>query len=310
MSGVIAGAENGANARPGPGVQDPAELVIRNAKVHTGDRRRPAASAVAITSGVFAAVGDESAVAGRIGPGTRVVDALGRRVIPGLNDSHMNVIRGRNQLPAGTPVGRGPLPGRWVADAARSGRTDSGRPVGPRGRRMERRPVRREAAADGGRAERGGPRHCGAGVTPVPGGDHEPGGLGRGRFHQRRSGPARRADSDQADPQAYFGPVTGPAQQIAVQPESPGQPRDPTRLASYSAHRVTTSLSGDRTRRCATGTRHPVLGSRLWVRYGHSPSLRYRAARAAGRSCRGRRPLGRGACQVGVRTWQALSGRL
>jgi predicted amidohydrolase YtcJ len=33
-------------------------------------------------------------MAGRIGPGTRVVDALGRRVIPGLNDSHMHVIRG------------------------------------------------------------------------------------------------------------------------------------------------------------------------------------------------------------------------
>jgi hypothetical protein len=48
-------------------------------------------------------------------------------------------------------------------------------------------------------------------------------------------------DSDQADPDARFGPVTGPAQRIAVQPESPGQPRDPTRLASYSAHRVTTS---------------------------------------------------------------------
>jgi len=93
MSGVVAGAENGADVRPGPGVHDPAELVIRNAKVHTGDRRRPAASAVAVTSGVFTAVGDESAVAGRIGPGARVVDALGRRVIPGLNDSHMHVIR-------------------------------------------------------------------------------------------------------------------------------------------------------------------------------------------------------------------------
>jgi predicted amidohydrolase YtcJ len=58
MSGVVAGAENGADVRPGPGVQDPAEFVIRHAKVHTGDRRRPAASAVAITSGVFTAIGD------------------------------------------------------------------------------------------------------------------------------------------------------------------------------------------------------------------------------------------------------------
>jgi predicted amidohydrolase YtcJ len=39
-------------------------------------------------------VGDDSDIAGVIGPGTRVVDALGRRVIPGLNDSHLHVIRG------------------------------------------------------------------------------------------------------------------------------------------------------------------------------------------------------------------------
>jgi predicted amidohydrolase YtcJ len=39
-------------------------------------------------------VDDEHAVDARIGPETRVVDALGRRVIPGLNDSHMHLIRG------------------------------------------------------------------------------------------------------------------------------------------------------------------------------------------------------------------------
>ena len=33
-------------------------------------------------------------VAANIGPATRITDALGRRVIPGLNDSHMHVIRG------------------------------------------------------------------------------------------------------------------------------------------------------------------------------------------------------------------------
>jgi hypothetical protein len=33
-------------------------------------------------------------VARLVGPATRVVDALGRRVIPGLNDSHLHVIRG------------------------------------------------------------------------------------------------------------------------------------------------------------------------------------------------------------------------
>jgi predicted amidohydrolase YtcJ len=44
--------------------------------------------------GVFVAMGDDGEVAPLIGPGTRIVDALGRRVIPGLNDSHLHAIRG------------------------------------------------------------------------------------------------------------------------------------------------------------------------------------------------------------------------
>jgi len=78
------------------GVPHPAQLVVRNGRIHTGDPARPAASAVAITDGVFTAVGDDATVAPHIGPETRVVDALGRRVIPGLNDSHLHVIRGGN----------------------------------------------------------------------------------------------------------------------------------------------------------------------------------------------------------------------
>ena len=45
-------------------------------------------------NGRITAVGDEADVAALIGPGTRVIDALGRRVIPGLNDSHIHLIRG------------------------------------------------------------------------------------------------------------------------------------------------------------------------------------------------------------------------
>jgi predicted amidohydrolase YtcJ len=74
------------------GVQ--AGLVLRNAKVYTADAAQPSASAVAIRDGVFVAVGDDATVAPFVGPATRVVDARGRRVIPGLNDSHLHVIRG------------------------------------------------------------------------------------------------------------------------------------------------------------------------------------------------------------------------
>ncbi|GAA2069734.1 hypothetical protein GCM10009758_07770 [Microbacterium hatanonis] len=73
-----------------------ADLIVRNAKIFTGDRSRLSATAVAVTDGVFVAVGTDADVAPHLGTDTRVVDALNRRVIPGLNDSHTHVIRGGN----------------------------------------------------------------------------------------------------------------------------------------------------------------------------------------------------------------------
>ncbi len=70
-----------------------ADLVVRNARIYTGDRARPAATAVAVKDGLIVAVGEDADIAGHVGIATRVIDALGRRVIPGLNDSHQHVIR-------------------------------------------------------------------------------------------------------------------------------------------------------------------------------------------------------------------------
>ncbi|WP_367137638.1 MULTISPECIES: amidohydrolase [Streptomyces] len=75
-------------------VENAADVVVRNAKIHTGDARRPRAGALAIRDGLITAVGDDADVAPLIGPSTTVADALGRRVVPGLNDSHLHVIRG------------------------------------------------------------------------------------------------------------------------------------------------------------------------------------------------------------------------
>ncbi|MEU1087713.1 amidohydrolase [Streptomyces sp. NPDC005576] len=74
--------------------ENAADLVVRNAKIHTGDPGRPRAGALAIRDGVITVVGDDNDVAPFVGPATRIVDALGRRMIPGLNDSHLHVIRG------------------------------------------------------------------------------------------------------------------------------------------------------------------------------------------------------------------------
>ncbi|OSP41108.1 amidohydrolase [Streptomyces sp. 13-12-16] len=74
--------------------ENAADLVVRNAKIHTGDAVRPQAEAIAVRDGVITVVGDDNDVAPHVGPDTKVVDALGRRMVPGLNDAHLHVIRG------------------------------------------------------------------------------------------------------------------------------------------------------------------------------------------------------------------------
>lgn len=70
-----------------------ATLVVRNARIRTLNRSQPEASALAVSQGRFLAVGDEAEVMAHAGPGTQVIDAHGRRLIPGLIDSHIHVIR-------------------------------------------------------------------------------------------------------------------------------------------------------------------------------------------------------------------------
>lgn len=70
------------------------ELILHNAKIATLDPAQPQAEAVAIHNGVFTAVGDERTVMQQRTQDTRVIDAQGHRIIPGLNDSHLHVIRG------------------------------------------------------------------------------------------------------------------------------------------------------------------------------------------------------------------------
>src|SRR6202140_845164 len=60
----------------------------------TLDRSNPTASAVAIKDGVFMAVGHDDDVMKLAGPSTKVIDLKGRRVLPGLIDNHLHIIRG------------------------------------------------------------------------------------------------------------------------------------------------------------------------------------------------------------------------
>ncbi|MGE7414426.1 amidohydrolase family protein, partial [Methylobacterium tarhaniae] len=70
------------------------ELILRGGLVTTLDPSNPAASAVAVTDGAFTAVGSDRKVMALAGPQTRVVDLKGRRVLPGLIDNHLHLIRG------------------------------------------------------------------------------------------------------------------------------------------------------------------------------------------------------------------------
>ncbi|KAB7649072.1 amidohydrolase [Polymorphobacter fuscus] len=69
------------------------DTIIVNARVTTLDRKNPDAQAIAIRAGKFLVVGSEAEVRAAA-PEATVIDAKGRRVIPGLIDSHMHIIRG------------------------------------------------------------------------------------------------------------------------------------------------------------------------------------------------------------------------
>lgn len=70
------------------------DLILKNGRFTTLDRSNPEADAVAIHDGKFIAVGSEREIMALAAPGVDVIDLQGRRVIPGLIDSHMHIIRG------------------------------------------------------------------------------------------------------------------------------------------------------------------------------------------------------------------------
>jgi predicted amidohydrolase YtcJ len=71
-----------------------ADLILHSGKIVTLDRDRPLASALAVTEGLVSAIGDRGEVERLRGPDTQDVDLAGATVIPGLNDSHLHLIRG------------------------------------------------------------------------------------------------------------------------------------------------------------------------------------------------------------------------
>jgi predicted amidohydrolase YtcJ len=99
VTGVLVGAE----ARPA------ATLIITNATIYTVDKQRPRAVAIAVIGYRIVAVGSSAEIDLWRGPETKMINAGGKLVLPGFNDSHVHFITGGAQLDqvdlkdAGTP---------------------------------------------------------------------------------------------------------------------------------------------------------------------------------------------------------------
>src|SRR3979409_786332 len=71
-----------------------ADLILHHGLFTTLARAHPTATPGAIRDGRFLAVGTDKEVMALAGPKTRIVDLKGRRVLPGLIDNHLHIIRG------------------------------------------------------------------------------------------------------------------------------------------------------------------------------------------------------------------------
>jgi hypothetical protein len=70
------------------------DLILHHGQFTTLDRGNPVASAVAIKNGRFSHVGRDEDILPLAGSQTRRIDLKGRRVLPGLIDNHLHIIRG------------------------------------------------------------------------------------------------------------------------------------------------------------------------------------------------------------------------
>jgi predicted amidohydrolase YtcJ len=74
-------------------MQPHADTVFTGGRVTTLDPTRPEVTAIAVRDGHILAAGTDEEAMRLAGGATRRIDLLGRRVIPGLNDSHTHLIR-------------------------------------------------------------------------------------------------------------------------------------------------------------------------------------------------------------------------
>ncbi len=69
------------------------QLILHNGKITTQAANDPEVEAIAINNGTVAAIGRNDKILALADAATQTIDLTRRRVIPGLNDSHLHVIR-------------------------------------------------------------------------------------------------------------------------------------------------------------------------------------------------------------------------
>ncbi|MBZ4037637.1 amidohydrolase [Flavobacterium sp. 17A] len=71
-----------------------ADLILFNGKIHSFNTETPNVTAVAIKDGKFIAVGNDNDIMTFASEETKIIDLQNKRVVPGINDSHIHLIRG------------------------------------------------------------------------------------------------------------------------------------------------------------------------------------------------------------------------
>ena len=72
-----------------------ADLIIVNAKVRTMNGAKPNAEAVAVMGNRIVAVGINADIRAQSNAQTRTIDAKGKLILPGFNNSHLRFLEGR-----------------------------------------------------------------------------------------------------------------------------------------------------------------------------------------------------------------------
>jgi predicted amidohydrolase YtcJ len=79
-------------------IKEPADMIITNAKIWTGNEKQPVAVAMAVAGDTIVAIGTKGEVMKHRGEKSTVIDLGGRFITPGFIDSHVHFLQGGSNL--------------------------------------------------------------------------------------------------------------------------------------------------------------------------------------------------------------------